>query len=124
MSPWEFASSLGSCPELSRPTHACRKVTIRLPNAFFCFANDHLGDVHGVVHSNLPVLGETSTAASIHEGKRSALRGPLQPLPRHGIDAFPFRGRPSLLGSKRYPLSSLGAQTPRLRRLGPRRRFP
>src|SRR5215831_16796266 len=27
MSPWEFASSLGSCPELSRPTHACRKVT-------------------------------------------------------------------------------------------------
>src|SRR5215471_10607509 len=28
MSPWEFASSLGSCPELSRPTHACRKVTL------------------------------------------------------------------------------------------------
>ena len=28
MSPWEFASSLGSCPELSRPTHAYRKVTL------------------------------------------------------------------------------------------------
>ena len=27
MSPWESASSLGSCPELSRPTHAYRKVT-------------------------------------------------------------------------------------------------
>ena len=27
MSPWEFASSLGSCPEL-RPTHAYRKVTV------------------------------------------------------------------------------------------------
>src|SRR6516164_10859368 len=31
MSPWEFASSLGSCPELSRPTHAYRKVTEQKP---------------------------------------------------------------------------------------------
>jgi len=28
MSPWESASFSGSCPELSRPTHAYRKVTM------------------------------------------------------------------------------------------------
>jgi hypothetical protein len=34
MSPWESASSSGSCPELSRPTHAYRKVTRKRRNRY------------------------------------------------------------------------------------------